>query len=228
VYTHDVRVPQNEYLAEAIMHGSERFAQTFLVLLVGSSALLRAAPINYNFDTDVIGKATSFTDTASGLGATFSSSSDPGGFVVASTFLSTLTGNVLFDPGPAGLNNLTLTILFSAPQTSISIDFATNSGLGVPLNLDAFNGASAVGSTSATGSIPANFSFPEGVITFSGPAFNMVTLSSTAADFAIDNVTVTAAPEPGSFWLLLLGVLGFSSFQVQRRSSISRSKPAQG
>ena len=181
------------------------------------SLVLSSDPV-FNFDSDVVGKATPFTDTVLGLGATFTSSGDPGGFAVTPTFLSTLTGNVLLDPGPAGLNNLTLTIVFSAVQTSISMNFATNSATGVPFNLNAFNGASAVGSASATGVIPLGFSFPEGVVSFSGPSFNRVVLSSPSAlDFAIDNVSVSAVPEPGSLSLLGFGALGAIAISGLRR-----------
>ena len=172
----------------------------------------------FNFDTDAVGKATTFTDTVGGLSATFSSSGDPGGFAVESSFFDTLTGNVLVDPGPANAPNLTLSILFSAPVTTISMDFATNSAAGVPFDLSAFNGTTGVGSTTATGSIPGGFAFPEGVISFSGATFNRVVLSVPGApDFAIDNVSVTTAlPEPGSISLLVLGVGAIALAQVRR------------
>jgi hypothetical protein len=196
-----------------------RFGLSWFVLLAGTSTLLQAAVV-YNFDADVIGQATQFTDTVSGLAATFSSSGDPGGFVILPTFFSTLTGNVLLDPGPAGLDNLGLTIVFSAPQTSISLNFATNSAAGVFLNLSAFSGASAVGSAAASGIIPLGFTFPEGVISFSGPAFDRVVLSSLALDFAIDNVTVNAIPEPGSLSLFTFGALGSLAFARLRRRGV--------
>ena len=70
-------------------------------------AAANAAAI-FNFDTDNPGTSTTFTDTSNGLSATFSSSADPGGFVLEeANFFDTLTGNVLGDPGPAGQDNLT-------------------------------------------------------------------------------------------------------------------------
>ena len=192
-----------------------RFALYCIFLLAGTPALSRAA-IVYSFDTDLLGKATPFTDTVSGLGATFTSSGDPGGFVVFQSFFSTLTGNVLLDPGPANRNNLALTIAFSAVQTSISMNFAVNSAAGVPLNLDAFNGASPVGSATATGIIPPGFGFPEGVISFGGTPFNRVVLSSPAFDFAIDNVTVNVIPEPNSLSLFALGIFSSGSLAIAR------------
>jgi hypothetical protein len=187
-----------------------------LALLAGFSVTVRAAVV-FNFDADVPGKATQFTDTVSGLSATFASSGDPGGFAVTPSFFSTLTGNVLLDPGPAGLDNLTLTITFSAPQTNILMNFATNSVSGVPFNLDAFNGAVAVGSATATGSIPSGFFFPEGLISFNGPTFNRIVLSSPAAlDFAIDNVTLGAVPEPSSLLLVAFAAIGAAAVRRRR------------
>jgi hypothetical protein len=108
-------------------------------------------------------------------------------------------------------------------QTSISMNFATNSAAGVLFNLNAFHGASAVGSAAASGVIPLGFSFPEGVISFSGPAFDRVVLSSAALDLAIDNVSVDAVPEPGSLSLLVFGALGaLATARLRRRGSIAR------
>ena len=185
-----------------------------------SPSLLGSTDPIFNFNSDAVGKATAFTDTdtVSGLSATFTSSGDPGGFVVGPTFFATLTGNVLLDPGPAGLNNLTLTIAFSAPQASLSMNFATNSVGGVPFDLSAFNGATGVGSSTATGTVPLGFIFPEGVMSFSGPAFNRVVLSApTALDFAIDNVNVnvSAVPEPGSLSLVAFSGL-FGAIVITR------------
>jgi hypothetical protein len=45
------------------------------------SQVLSSDPV-FDFNSDVVGKATPFTDTALGLGATFTSSGDPGGFAV--------------------------------------------------------------------------------------------------------------------------------------------------
>jgi hypothetical protein len=164
-----------------------------------------------------VGSGTPFTDTVAGLQASFSSNGDPGGFTVDDSMgiLKTLTGNILV----SGASNFTLTIDFSAPQTSISTNFATDPEPETfePLNLSAFNGASEVGSTSATGVIPPGFELPEGVISFSGPAFNSVVLSSPAFGFAIDNVTVSTVPEPSS-----LSLVAFAGFVGLCVSAITR------
>jgi hypothetical protein len=168
-----------------------------------------ASPVStFNFDTDALGTATSFTDTASGLSATFSSSGDPGGFVVYPSIFATLTGNVLGDPGPAGLDNLTLNIAFDQSLAAITFNFATSDFVSPsPLTLTAYENSTPVGSVSSTGAFPPGFSFPEGKITFSGTTFNNVVISSTAMDFAVDNIAVAIAPEPGTTSLLLTGLL---------------------
>jgi len=178
-------------------------------LLAFSAAPLQAA-IVFNFEADT-GKSTPFTDTVGGLSATFSNSGGVGGFTVGPNFLSSLSGNILFDPGPASLNNLPLTIAFSAPQTNISLLFATNSVSPVPLLLSAFMGATLVGTATASGVVPPAFSFPEGMLAFGGPAFDSVVLTSFAPDFAIDNVTVGAVPEPASLSLAVLGLLALAA-----------------
>lgn len=178
-----------------------------LALFAVSSPALRA-DATFNFETNTVGTTTPFTDTNNGVSATFSSSSDPGGFLVigVSTF-DTLTGKVLID-NPS--TNRTLAIQFSSLQSAISLDFATDSPGGVLFDLDAFDGGTQVGSVTAIGSIPLGFTFPEGIISFSGAEFDSVVLSApTAPAFAIDNVTVTGVPEPTSLpvSVLALGVL---------------------
>ena len=198
-----------------------RPAVMIFVLVPAVSALLHAGVVTYDFEADT-GQSTLFTDTVSGLSATFSSSGDPGGFsVLATGTFQSLTGNFLMDLGPSPL---VLTIAFSAPLTDISMNFAT-SGEG-SVNLDAFTGGSGgtlVGSNSAVGSVPPGFALPEGVIGFNGGTFDTVVLSATTTNFAIDNVGATdpppGVPEPGSL-LLCAGALAALSFvQYRRRNS---------
>jgi hypothetical protein len=183
---------------------------------------LRAATI-FNFDNDSPGTSTQFTDTVDGLSATFSSSGDPGGFtILPATIFQTLTGNVLGDPGPAFLQNLSLTISFSAPLSAIHLLFATGDfGPASPLILTAYHGASQVGSVSQTGTLLSFF--PEGEIAFGGTTFDSVVLSSTASTFAIDNVQVAQAPEPGSATMLALGLAFAGVSVVRRRRRTARS-----
>jgi len=184
---------------------------TFLLAIPAA----RAATI-FNFDNDAVGTSTGFTDTVNGISATFSSSGDPGGFAVEQTIFQTLTGNVLGDPGPALQLGLTLNITFSSALSAIDLLFATGDfGTPSPLTLDAYNGTTLVGSVSQTGTVLSLF--PEGEIAFSGAAFNSVVLSSTAPTFAIDNVQVAQAPEPGSATMLALGLLFAGVSAVRRR-----------
>jgi PEP-CTERM motif len=195
-----------------------RFCLPVLALLVGVP-VMRAGTVVFNFDSDPSGQATPFTDSSGGVLATFTSSGDPGGFGIAASFFETLTGQVLLDPGPAGLNNLTLSIVFSTTASAISMDFATNSMIGVPFDLAAYSGSTLVGTATATGSIPGGFTFPEGMITFNSASFDKVVLSAPdAVDFAIDNVSLTtgpAVPEPATAFLMVFG--GVAILALARR-----------
>jgi hypothetical protein len=207
------------------MQRGNRIGLAAVLVCVFTPGLFANTITVFNLDSISENTGTPFSDTVAGLEASFSSDGDPGGFVVGSSFdlFANLTGNVLSNNG-AVQPNLTLTIAFSAPQTSISTPFAVaTTDESVPLNLTAFNGASEVGSTSATGTIPFGFEIPEGVISFSGPAFNSVVLSSPADAFFIDNVTVTAAstaPEPSS--LSLVALAGFVGLCVSAITRLRR------
>lgn len=158
----------------------------------------------FNFDSDTLGQATPFADTNNGLTATFSSPADPGGFQVTTGFFSTLTGNILYDPGPAGASSIPLDIAFSANATSLSMVFVTD-GSGTFV-LDAYENGTPVGSATAQGVVPPGFSFPEGTIDFSSVApFNSIVLTSPSTPyFAIDNLSVgTATPEPSTLLLIM-------------------------
>ena len=188
-----------------------------------SLALLGAAAnasTIFNFDSDTPGTSTTFTDSVDGLSATFSSSADPGGFVVYASMFETLTGNVLGDPGPAGLDNLALKIGFSQNLSAITLDFATSDFITPsPFTITTFEGSTQVGTATSTGQFLQGFTFPEGEITFEGGPFDNVVLSSTAMDFAVDNVTVIAAPEPGTLALLGAGLLLTGLPSLRRRKA---------
>jgi hypothetical protein len=178
------------------------FATVFLCAAAHASTV-------FNFDSDGLGTATGFTDKVNGISATFSSTGDPGGFVVYQSIFETLTGNVLGDPGPAGLDNLALTINFSNNLAAVVLDFATaDFGTPSPFTLNAYQNSKLVGSATSTGEFLNGFTFPEGEISFSGAAFNELVLSSTSMDFAVDNISViSAAPEPAAGVLLAGGVM---------------------
>jgi hypothetical protein len=163
----------------------------------------------FNFDTDNLGASTTFTDTVNGLAATFSSSADPGGFVIYASMFETLTGNVLGDPGPAGDDGLNLNISFSQDLSALDLNFATaDFNTPSPLTLTAYENSTLVGSNTSSGMFLGSFLFPEGEIAFSGATFNNVVISSTAMDIAVDNIAVatSAVPEPSSFAMVVLGI----------------------
>jgi len=161
---------------------------------------------------------TPFTKTVNGLSASFSSDGDPDGFTVGffpilnPTGLSLLECNFCF---------LTLTIDFSAPQTSFLTAFGTavprGTSSGLPFDLTAFNGASEVGRATTTGVVVPGLPLALGVLNFSGPAFDSVVLAAPTAEgfWILDGVTVIAGPtvpEPCSLSLVAFG--GLVSFCV--------------
>jgi hypothetical protein len=187
-------------------------------VLVGFGAMAHGATV-FNFDADTPGTATAFTDTVDGLSATFSSSADPGGFLVGSSFYATLSGNVLGDPGVAFTPNVTLTIDFSSNLTGLSLLFATSDlGTPSPLTLTTFEGNAQVGSTSVTGTVPNGFLFPEGSIGVLGGPFNRVVVSSTAQFFAVDSIAAAPAtvPEPATELLLGVGLVALGMPTLRR------------
>ncbi len=196
----------------------KKFAMLVLpALLAGITA---NASTLFDFDQDAPGTSTTFTDTVNGLSATFSSSVDPGGFVVYPTIFETLTGNVLGDPGPAFADNINLDVNFSLNLSAIELNFATADFITPsPFTLTAYENSVPVGSVTSTGQFLAGSPFPEGEIAFAGANFDQVVLSSPAADFAIDNVNVVSAtaPEPGTFGLLIGGLLLSGISMITRR-----------
>ncbi len=158
-----------------------------------------------------------------GLSATFSSSADPGGFIVYPSFFETLTGNVLGDPGTSGQDNLTLDVNFSQALTALTLDFATSDFFNPsPMTLVAYDNGVQVGTASSTGEFLPGFIFPEGELSFDGANFNSIALSSTATDFAVDNIAVlpaAATPEPSGLVLLGSGLL-MLGFLVKKSKSI--------
>jgi hypothetical protein len=145
-----------------------------------------------------------FSVTSGTLTADFLSPQGPVFFVADASAFSSLTGKVLVD---SDLAQNELRILFSEPLEALGLPFALNSGQASDaLFLHAFSRGRQVGSSFATGRVPGGgFAFPEGTIFFGGAVFDEVRLTSSALNFAIDNVNVsladTAVPEPSSIWL---------------------------
>ena len=187
------------------MRSGPAFLLAAMTAATMAAATSSAAAQTFDFETTPNFTLVPFSVTNGGLTATFSS---PQGFMVQPSPFSTLAGRVLMesDPGPGPL-----TITFSAPLNGITLGFGLNSLFGTAsLTLQALMGATMVGSANAPGVVPPGNLFPEGSITFSGATFNSVLLSSTAPDFAIDNIVARQAsvvPEPATVWLLGSGAL---------------------
>jgi hypothetical protein len=132
----------------------------------------------------------------------------------------TLTGNVLGDPGPAGVDGLDLSINFSQNLSAVTLDFATaDFNTPSPFTLTAYENSTLVGSATSSGQFLGGFTFPEGEISFAGGSFNQLVLSSTAMDFAVDNINVASAPEPAALGLFAAGLLAFGIPALKRMFS---------
>lgn len=184
-----------------------------LLLAAGAFAITAPADTVFTFDTDSLGTATTFTDTVNGTSATFSSSADPGGFSVQPSFFDTLTGNVLGDPGPAGATDIALNVAFSQNLSALSFNFATADFVfPSPLDVNAYENGTLVGTVESLGSFITGFTFPEGKIAFNGATFNSIQISSLAPEFAVDNIAVTPTPEPRQIVFLAAGLAAIVLF----------------
>ena len=199
------------------MRCSQRACFVAIVLCALFSGTKRAsADAIFNFEANLPGTPTPFTDTVSGLSATFGGLAS----VCASEGLfQSLSGNVLIQSlcGPSTQSG-PLTISFSSNLAGISFDFATAGGAAT-MTLTAFENAMSVGTVSFTSTPPPGFFNGEGLANFSG-TFNRLTLTSGDI-LALDNVKASAAavPEPASLATIpvVLGVL--AAIGVRRRKA---------
>jgi hypothetical protein len=118
-------------------------------------------------------------------------------FLVQESFFTTFGGNYL---GSADGLRHSLNITFNTPVRAISIVFALNGDDSTVLQVEAFTGGldgTAVGSMLGMGVVSDRSGFPEGSVSLMGP-LDSLRLTSTAADFAIGRLDVTAVPEQTS------------------------------
>ena len=122
-----------------------------------------------------------------------------GGYmVVLPRIFDSLTGNVL-----AGFNG-DLNVTFDFAYSVFSLLFALIGSSTDTLTVQGFSGGvggTLLGSVTTAGTVPAGFIYSEGFITFGfGSPFDALRITSTAADFAIDDLAVvwpaTVAPFP--------------------------------
>lgn len=197
-----------------------RSSATLIPVMIGALfvSISQAATIGtFDFDNDApFSTTTPFTDTSNGISATFTSPSDPGAFAVLPSSFQALSGNALTGTAP-GVTELDIAFnqsLVAATFTFATSDFITPG----PLDLEALYNGTPVGSTSATGIVPAGFIFPEGEIAFEGAAFNqLVVTTPDSPTFAIDNLNVAEAPEPSSASMIVIGLLvAFAPVAIRR------------
>jgi hypothetical protein len=178
-----------------------------------------AAPAQtFDFDAVPIGQTTAFTLTSDGLSAAFASSPADAYEVESSAVgpaFQALTGRYLYQPfGDA----TPLLVTFGSPLSVLSLNFALSDP--GTLTLEAFLGATSVGSVSATGSIPPGFGFLEGALAFSGGPFDNVRLFSPTAAIAVDNLAARPAsviPEPVTVALVGAGLAALGGAAARRR-----------
>lgn len=205
------------------------------LLMVGLLFAAFCSAAVFDFETTP-GAVTPFSATSSGLTATFSS---PGGavfFAVTPFFplgigLATLSGNVLLHPINADPLTNELDVVFSSPIQFLTLNFATTAIPTDTLSLTALTGGlggMVVGSATVMGSIPPGLLFPEGVLTFSGPSFDAVSLTSTLGqfNFFLDNLNTTAILEPST---MMLSIAGLTVLAYRRREQTNaRIQPSNG
>jgi len=168
----------------------------------------------FDFESNTVPTSTTFTDTVGSLIATFAG---PATVCASGGLFASLTGNVLIQSFCAPNNVGPLTISFNSNITSLSLDFATSGGP-ASLSLAAFENGTPVGTNNSVSSDPLGYFDGEGVASFTG-LFNSVTL--TSSDFiAIDNVSVSAVPEPASTGMLLAALALLSALVWNRRLAV--------
>jgi hypothetical protein len=197
--------------------------------LIAGSALVssptHAAVALYDFENQPIFTETPFTLVSAGVSATFAGPSDvdPGAFGISSNFQSPtgfqyrlMSGDFLTIGSAFGASGSALTITFSAPITAFTLDFALDD----PANASTLTFlTNAMGTGIGNGSLTSGFRYPEGVLSYDGPAFTSITFQSNAIDFQIDNLqaTVAAVPEPETVMMFAVGLVAMA---LRRRRAV--------
>ena len=183
-------------------------------LLAAAASHVQAADVSFDFENQPIGTETPFSMTRQGLEASFAGPADvdPGAFGIGSNFQTAtgfqyrlMQGDFLTIGTAFGASGSVLTVTFSAPVTAFAFDFALDDPLNASSLSFATNGG---GRSSAAGTVGNGFRYPEGTLSYAGPAFTALTVQSTAIDFQLDSLrvtTVSAVPEPSRFLLLAAG-----------------------
>jgi hypothetical protein len=197
--------------------------------LAMATALAPAAAqaVTFDFEANAQGTTTPFTDTVSGLSATFTGSASvcaSGGLFV------TLTGNVLIQEH-CSPNDQTgsLGISFSSDLSSVSFDFATVElvpGTAGALTVQAFENTNLVTTTVVPSTVPPGHPGGEGVASVTA-TFDRLVLTGDTTDtlLAIDNINAAVpsqAPEPTSIALLGAGLAGLVLVGRRRRATLGR------
>lgn len=194
--------------------------------LLASALPARAANPVFDFENQPIVTETPFGLVNSGYTATFigAANVDPGAFAISSNFVGptgfayqSMSGDFLTIGSAFGASGAALTVTFSAPISGFSVDFGLDDLANANTRRLSFTtNAGATGS--AAGALTSGFRYPEGTLSFAGPAFSMLTFQSNAIDFQLDNLRITpAVPEPSSCALLGAG-MGAVAF-VRRRTA---------
>ena len=188
----------------------------------------RATSANFDFENLPLATETPFQVSNDGVTAQFSgpSSVDPGAFGISTNFPSPtgfqyrlMSGDFLTVGSAFGAIGAALTITFSTAINAFSVNFALDDQARAS-TLSFATGAG--GSGSSMGATSPGFLYPEGTLTFTGAPFTAITFRSTAIDFQLDNLAVTAAvPEPSTLAMLAagLGVLGLFGRRSRRANS---------